>query len=80
MDEEMLKLQDIQMNYRLATELYKKQVIALEEGPLEVADQINQAMRGLLDLLQRRDAKQLDDPEIRDLETMLKKKEKELKI
>lgn len=26
MDEEMLKLQDIQMNYRLATELYKKQV------------------------------------------------------
>lgn len=26
MDQEMLKLQDIQMNYRLATELYKKQV------------------------------------------------------
>lgn len=26
MDEEMLKLQDVQMNYRLATELYKKQV------------------------------------------------------
>lgn len=26
MDKEMLKLQDIQMNYRLATEIYKKQV------------------------------------------------------
>ena len=26
MDQEMLKLQDIQMNYRLATQLYKKQV------------------------------------------------------
>lgn len=26
MDQEMLKLQDIQMNYRLATEIYKKQV------------------------------------------------------
>jgi flagellar basal-body rod protein FlgB len=26
MDEEMLKLQDIQMNFRLATQLYKKQV------------------------------------------------------
>ena len=61
-------------------ELYKKQVIALEEGPLEVADQVNQAMRGLLDLLQSRDAKQLNDPEIRDLEAMLKKKEKELNI
>lgn len=60
-----------------AGEAYKKQVISMEEGPLEIADKINDVMSGLLDLLKSRDAKQLNDPKIRELEALLSKKKEE---
>ena len=61
-------------------ELYKKQVISLEEGPLEIADKINDVMSGLLDLLKSRDAKQLNDPKIRELEAFLSKKKEDREL